>query len=263
MSFTKKLTKAALAAAFMAVGSTPLAAQIVNIESSRLHTDSARVGGQANLSFHFSDNNNRRLLTTRSALVLQLKSKNYRDLWLLLANADLSRANGEAFSNSAFLHARYNRKLGGGRWRWEVFGQLQSNRLLGIQTRLLSGAGPRLKWLGRPWANAYAGALYMYEYEAAAVAPRPIERQHRLSAYLSATLNLPRWLPGLFITTTYYQPRLDKGADFRLSHESSLEFSITARVKAIARYTFLYDAFPPAGIRSRAQVVEQGLKVAF
>lgn len=65
------------------------------------------------------------------------------------------------------------------------------------------------------------------------------------------------------VTLIFYQPRLDKAADFRLSHESSLEFSITARVKAFARYTLLYDAFPPAGIRSRAQIVEQGLKVSF
>lgn len=238
-----------------------LQGQIVNMENNRIHNDSARVAGYANLGFHYTNNNNNRLLVTRNTLMLQLKSKDYKDLWLVMGNFDLSRANDKAFTRAGFGHLRYNRKLSKS-LRWEAFSQLQHNRVLGIQNRLLLGTGTRLKInLREGKSQAYWGLSAMIEHEETAAEPAVIRRDGRWSTYLSSTIQLPPWLPGEWIMTTYYQPRMNMLSDFRVSHESSVELSLTARIRITIRYTFLYDAQPPAGISLRAQAFEQGFRL--
>lgn len=241
---------------------TALRAQVVNIENRRMHTDSVRTAGSLSLGLSFTENNGKQLFVTRNALALQSKSKSLRDIWLVLANLDVSKANGAAFSNSAFLHLRYNRKMSG-LLRWEAFTQAQYNRVLGIGSRWLTGTGPRLKLFSTGKSALYWGNLYMFEYEATTADLPIVSRQHRLSAYLSATFDLNPVLPGELITTTYYQPRFDRIADFRLSHETSLELNITKKLRATTRLYYFYDAVPPAGIASRALALEQGFRVGF
>lgn len=242
--------------------SAALRAQVVNIESRRMHTDSVRRAGSLSLGLSFTENNGKQLFVTRNALALQSKSKSLRDIWLVLANLDLSKADGAAFSNSAFLHLRYNRKMSG-LLRWEAFTQAQYNRVLGIGSRWLAGTGPRLKLFSTEKSALYWGNLYMFEYEATTANFPIISRQHRLSAYLSATFDLSPTLPGELITTTYYQPRLNRLADYRLSHETSLELNITKKLRATTRLYYFYDAVPPSGIAGRALAVEQGFRVGF
>lgn len=239
-----------------------ISAQVVNIENRRMHTDSVRVAGSASITFSFTENNNKQLLVTRNALALQLKSKTLRDLFLILGNYDLSRANGASFSNAAFLHFRYNRKLNNN-IRWEAFTQLQYNRVLGIANRSLTGTGPRWKFLTSEKTAAYFGALYMYEYEATSGAAPVVSRDHRLSNYLSASLELPKWLPGELISTTYFQPQFKSWRDYRLSHETSLELQINKKLRATTRLNYAFDAEPPQGIAKRAVALEQGFRMQF
>lgn len=248
---------------FMTLGwNMAVRAQVVNIENRRMHTDSVRTAGSLSLGMSFTENNGKQLFVTRNALALQSKSKSLRDIWLVLANLDLSKADGAAFSNSAFLHLRYNRKMSR-LLRWEAFTQAQYNRVLGIGSRWLAGTGPRLKLFSTEKSALYWGNLYMFEYETTTAASPVISRQHRLSAYLSATFDLDPALPGELITTTYFQPRLDRLADYRLSHETSLELNITKKLRATTRLYYFFDAAPPAGIAGRALALEQGFRVGF
>jgi hypothetical protein len=248
---------------FMTLGwNMAVRAQVVNIENRRMHTDSVRTAGSLSLGLSFTENNGKQLFVTRNALALQSKSKSLRDIWLVLANLDLSKADGAAFSNSAFLHLRYNRKMNR-LLRWEAFTQAQYNRVLGIGSRWLAGTGPRLKLFSTEKSALYWGNLYMFEYETTTAASPVISRQHRLSAYLSATFDLNPALPCELISTTYFQPRLDRLADYRLSHETSLELNITKKLRATTRLYYFFDAAPPAGIAGRALALEQGFRVGF
>jgi hypothetical protein len=74
--------------------------------------------------------------------VLQQKSKNLKN-YLLLANAELSKARNEAFEKAAFLHLRFNHKFSK-LLRREAFTQVQSNLPIGVKLRFLTGTGPRL-----------------------------------------------------------------------------------------------------------------------
>ena len=237
-------------------------AQVVNIENRRMHTDSVRIAGSASITFSFTENNNKQLLVTRNALSLQWKTKSLRDLFLILGNYDLSRANSTSFSNAAFLHVRYNRKISKV-LRWEAFSQLQYNRVLGIATRALTGTGPRWKFLHGKSSSAYLGTLYMLEYEETSSAVPIRSRDHRLSSYFSTSVDLPKWLPGELISTTYYQPQFGKWADFRVSHETSVELAVNKKLRATTRFNYFFDSKPPEGIARRALGVEQGFRVQF
>jgi hypothetical protein len=239
-----------------------LSGQIVNIENRRMHTDSVRTAGSASIAFSFTENNNKQLLVSRNALALQLKSKSLKDLFLILGNYDLSLADGASFSNAGFLHFRYNRKLFTS-LRWEAFTQTQYNRVLGIGTRALVGSGPRWKCFQSKGTVGYFGALYMYEYEVTSGDTPIYNRDHRLSSYLSVSMDLPKWLPGELISTTYYQPKFGEWADFRVNHETSLELQIHKKLRATTRLNYFHDQEPPQGISRSAIAVEQGFRILF
>jgi hypothetical protein len=240
----------------------PATAQIVNIEARRLHTDSVRFAGRANLSFSFSENNTRSFYTLNSDFVVQAKSKNLRHLGMLLGGQTLSRAGGQDFANALLGHARYNYKFSR-LFRMEAFQQIQKNGPLGVGLRSLTGAGPRLKLVENKTADVYFGTLYMYEYEETRYQDvSRTERQHRLSAYASFGLH---WdAAHLSLTgTTYYQPVIDHPADYRLLTENRLDLRLWRRLHLFTNLRYLFDSRPVEGVKRFATGVDQGLGIQF
>lgn len=236
-------------------------AQMVNIESQRMQTDSLRRAGHFNLSLSYQENNNAKFFTAKSALMLQYKSKSLKDIFMVIGNYDLAQGNTTDFSNSGFAHFRYTRKLNS--WlRWEAFSQVQYNKLLSVGMRWLTGTGPRFKLLGAKNAVAYFGTLYMYEYEEVTGTQPEIHRDHRLSSYLTMTFGFPK-ISGELVSTTYFQPRLNQLDDFRLMQQTQLVFNITKKFKWATGFSFLYDAFPPEGVTARAITLDQGFRLDF
>jgi hypothetical protein len=236
-------------------------AQMVNIEGQRMHTDSVRLAGNANLSFSYSETNEVRLLMLKASEAVQLKSRNFKHLWLLLSNYELSRSADLDLTNAWFAHGRYNYKVN--KWlRWEIYTQGQYNKLLGIQLRYLNGLGPRFKFLQKNAHAAYAGISYMYEYEETNESPRQFNRQHRTSNYLTITLQFKK-LPTELVSTAYFQPRIGSLEDYRIMQQSSLRISITNKLRLTAGVLYLFDSEPPAGINGRSLRIEQGVRYEF
>jgi hypothetical protein len=234
--------------------------QIINIESSRMQTDTIRKAGTLNFSLSFNENNNNQLFQVKGAGVMQFKSKSLKEVVLILASGDLSRSGGNQFTNAGFLHVRYNHKFSK-LFRWEVFQQAQYNQVLGFQFRSLTGTGPRFKWLRKDNAFSYFGALYMYEYEEPASTDNPVERSHRISTYLTFTIKVPK-IGMEVVSTTYFQPDLAERGDFRVLNESSLEFSITKKLAIRTTFSFLYDGKPVNDISPRAYNLSQGFSLS-
>lgn len=238
-----------------------LQAQVVNIETRRLHTDSIRHAGDANLSFAYTNNNGRELFTLRSNLLYQVKSKSLRDIWLIIGQYELAKSPSQQFSNALFGHLRYNRKLNN-LVRWEAFTQVQKNHPLGIYYRFLAGTGPRFKLLGKPNVGLYLGALYMHEWERTIKPAFALNRYHRLSSYISATISIPA-IKAEIITTTYYQPDLTYIADYRWANETRMDFNLTSKLRIFSRFHYLFDSRPPASILQRSLGFEQGFGLKF
>lgn len=162
---------------------------IVNVENSRIHSDTTGWKGNIGTSFSFAKNV-QQVLNINAAMHFQYKTK--KDLYLLLANYNLLKGNNQEFSNNMFYHLRYNRKLGKV-VRWEVFTQLQQNNVNNIDLRALFGTGPRFKMIESQTFRLYAAALVMFEHERDKK-PTVTYNDIRGDAYLTSTYSQIRFL---------------------------------------------------------------------
>lgn len=235
--------------------------QIVNIESRRMQTDSVRWAGAFQMALLLNSTNGKNIFTIRGNTAAQLKSRNYKHLWLGVVNYDFAKADEENFVNNFFVHFRYNYKWTS--WlRWELFLQTQANEPLGFDYRHLAGTGPRFKIILDKNNDIYLGTAVMYEREKT-IPPESMFREHfRSSSYISFDLRIPR-VNGSVTNTTYFQPLFSDFSDHRISSETRFRFMITDKWNVYTTFTYYYDSRPPANIRKSALNLEQGFGFSF
>lgn len=96
-------------------------AQIVNIESARMQTDTTGWMGGAGIRFSLSKSVSR-IFT--ADLDVHLQYKKQKALWLILANHNFLRGGSEKFVSNSLVHLRRNRNLNP--WlSWEVSTQFK------------------------------------------------------------------------------------------------------------------------------------------
>ena len=234
-------------------------AQVVNVERLRLDEQvdgySGSVAGNVDLR-----QNQRRVFTAGLKAHVQLQRDS--NTTLLVAQTGLVKASGSDFVNFAFAHLRRTQHLRTG-LAGEAFTQLQQNRVNGIASRWLIGAGLRVRLLDAPNAALYVGSLLMHEREVETNDAIAVHQNWRLSNYLAASYT-PRkaeWLS--LTTTTYYQPRLGKWADFRMASESNLQVEVTKRLALTTTFNLFYDARPPLGLERTTFALLNGFKWTF
>ena len=232
-----------------------LEAQIVNIENERIKGDKAGWAGQLGINFSMTKNESLLIATNTSA---HIQYKNERHLWLILGETGFTQIDSEDFSNFAFGHLRHNVKLN--EWlRWEAFSQAQFNKIARLDLRTLIGTGPRFKLSKSEKFRFYLGTLVMYEYEDETEGAT--HRDFRMSDYLSFTIQ-----PGdilKLIGTIYYQPKLEKIADYRISSEVTLAFKITKNLSFTSAYRLFFDSYPGLGEHDTFYAWTNGLKFSF
>src|SRR5689334_1593362 len=112
-----------------------VSAQIVNIESARMQSDTTGWMGSAGVGLSFSKSVQDIFGVYLDA---HIQYKNQKDLWLLLANYGFLEGGREKFIYNSLGHIRYNTKVNN--WlRWEAFIQMQNNLVTQIQSRFLLG----------------------------------------------------------------------------------------------------------------------------
>ncbi len=252
-------------------GFSSLSAQIVNIESRRIKTDTTGFFGGLHFSFAGSKTT-KSIVAFGAGTFLEYKPSRKkdplysRDLWLFLTDFNLVSGDQEKFSNTGFGHLRFIRKLGkdysrlGEFVRWETFTQIQYNDLTKIGTRVLFGTGPRIKLTDSEVSKFYLGIAYMYEYQEL-IDPFVILRENRMSSYFSFTL-LPEEAV-TFISTTYFQPVLSDFGDYRLSNETSLYLNITEKFAFSFSFNYNYNSSPPSEVPSSTYYFKNRLEYAF
>ncbi|MGB6152946.1 MAG: DUF481 domain-containing protein [Pricia sp.] len=214
---------------------TAVQAQLVNIESKRMHTDSVRFVLNSDLLFNYTDNNGQYILQIGANTSVQFKSKDLKSIFFLVGNANLIRSKDEDFQNSWFAHGRYNRKLSE-LLRAEAFVQSQNNQKLTITQRNLVGIGLRWKVIATETTQAYLGNSYMYEIETLDVLEEKFYN-HRNSSYLS----LNRTFAGLNLALTgtlYFQPLYRNIANHRILSQFKAEVPLTQKISLTALYNY-------------------------
>ena len=113
----------------------PAGAQIVNVESRRIQTDTTgwagSFGGNINLSKNVEQ------VFSASAFA-HLQYKNSRNLYLFLGDYSFLKGAQKKYTDNTFFHLRYNHKFSD-LVRWEVFTQLQTNKITKIDNRSSRG----------------------------------------------------------------------------------------------------------------------------
>lgn len=213
-------------------------AQVVNIESSRIQTDTLGWAGSGGAAVSITKNT-QQVITIDVEAHLQYKTK--KSLWLILGDYGFLKGGNEKFLLNSFGHLRFNHKLN--KWiRWEAFTQVQSNHIMQIRSRYLTGTGPRFKILALPKFRLYAATLAMYEHETEKTKPAVVHNNIRSSSYLSFTF-LPTDNIEL-VSTTFYQPLFNNLSDARVFNQTSFQVNATERFSMYLRWNWIYDKKP-------------------
>lgn len=215
-------------------------AQIVNVESARMQSDTVGWMGSFGAAFSITKNTNQ-IFGAYADVHTQYKTSNDQGIWMFLGNLNFLKVAKSRFVSDGMAHVRYNKKVN--EWlRWEFFGQYQNNDITQIDSRILLGTGPRFKLIKLPTFRLYAAALFMYEKEKEATSPVVKHSDVRNSSYLSFT-----WLPKDYlemISTTYFQPRLSQFNDFRILNQISFKVKATPHFSLNVKWNYLHDKFP-------------------
>ena len=228
---------------FFGLFTTPLHAQVVNIENKRIYDDTAGWSGNVEASFSAQQTKDLLYAINFKHLVQYKTRKHY-----YLIMSDLRYSGGRiVYANSGMAHARYAYRIKNGPWKWESYAQIQYNQLLLQKSRTLVGSGLRWKFYDQKESKFFAGSSVFFEYEEIqAQANDEFNRTVRWSNYLSWFINRPNFA---FTAATYYQPSLADFKDFRISGQYTYLFKLKKRIDFKFELTGFYDSKPPETVR--------------
>ncbi|MBZ9629988.1 DUF481 domain-containing protein [Salegentibacter sp. LM13S] len=235
-------------------------AQLVNIETKRLQTDSTRFVLSADFAFNHSNNDGVSVNQVNGTLTTQLKSKDLKKTYLFLGNYRLIDSDEGNLQNSWFLHTRFNYKFNQ-LLRLEAFLQGQYNQLLVVEQRNLVGAGLRMKWMNRENFSGYLGNSYMYEVEYSDRAGTT-NYNHRNSTYLSVSY-LSKSKNFSVTNTVYYQPLYKNLEDYRILEQFRLDIPLADWFKVFTIYDYYFDSKTPLNTREYTSQLQIGIGFSF
>jgi hypothetical protein len=232
-------------------------AQIINVENSRIQSDTTGWAGSAGMQLSMTKNTDEIFLVQLNAHV-QYKTK--KDLFMILGNYGFLSGGSQNLINNSFLHLRYNRKLNQ-TVRMEAFGQVLQNPVTKIDYRILYGAGPRFKLMDKPTIRMYAASLVMHEYERELNEQKTVHNDIRSSSYFSLSY-LPNKNAEL-VSTIFYQPLFTKLQDFRFLHQLKFSAKAGKNLALAFNFNYLYDSAPVSGVPRINYTVATGIEYDF
>ncbi|OBX24637.1 uncharacterized protein DUF481 [Gelidibacter algens] len=232
--------------------------QVINVETLRKKTDSAKWTGSVSLDASLIKNKNSIFKIANTA---DVQYNNKKELWLFINDLKFEKAAGESFVNKGTQHLRYNHSVTE-TIKMEAFVQAQYDAISEIDFRGLIGTGPRFKLSSNEDYRFYLGTLIMYEYEQASeVEDNKTRKDIRGSAYVSFSI-YPTESIGI-ISTSYYQPRVDALKDYRLSSTTSILFKIWENLAFKTTFIYNFDAYPVITIPKAQYELTNGLLFTF
>jgi hypothetical protein len=235
----------------------PAAAQIVNVESARMQSDTVGWMGGGGLSMTLRQST-QRIFGLNAEAHLQYKTKNDKGLWLILGNVGFLEGGSLKYISDRFAHLRYNYKLTD-LVRWEVFTQILNNVITQIHSRFLVGTGPRFKLVKNKILRLYAASLVMFEREKEITDPVVRHNDIRSSSYVSFTYTPKENIE--LISTTFYQPLFNKPSDYRILNQVTFKVKASKHFSLSVKWDFLYDSFPAGTSPTTTYNLSTGIEV--
>ena len=212
--------------------------QILNVEKRRGDVDENGWSGNLDFSLKYTEN---------TTSIFELYNKSYitykKDsvVYLLITDLKMIKSNSENLINQGVVHLRRMEEIKKApNIKSEFFSQLQFNGVQKIRQRFLLGSAARLKLVGNDTINFNFSLGGMYEYEETTV--ETFHHALRMTSYVSFNWNISqKWQLRLI---NYYQPKINKLVDYRLSNETSLSFKVSKEFSILGSFELLYDSTP-------------------
>jgi hypothetical protein len=237
------------------LSATISAQQVVHIESKRLKGDKQGYSGNIDLNINFIQNQNDIFQLNNSG---QLQYKDSTHSVLLLHNLNLTHLNENKIVNEGFQHLRYSYSVIEF-IAFEAFLQSMYNQLVNIKFRGLAGYGPRFKIIDKDSMRLFVGTMLMHEYEQETNGK--INKADRLNLFTSFGFPIKEKVH--FDMIMYYQPDVLRFHDYRLSTEAVIQFKFSKHLYFRFVQSWVYDAYPPEGVRNFFYNFRNGIRYEF
>lgn len=217
-------------------------AQLVNIESMRMHTDSVRFASKSDFSSWYSNNNGSYVFANSISSTSQFKTRNLKNIFLILGNINSIISKETKYLNSWLAHTRYNHKFN----KWfgaELFFQYGGNGILDVNERMIIGAGPRFKLIARKRMNFYLGESFMLDFERNTDLSRSFYNL-RNNFYISTTIDVIKSKVEL-INTFYWQAVYTKIGDYNVLNQLKINCPITKKFNTFILMDYFLDKITP------------------
>ena len=233
-----------------------LYSQAVNIEKKRDGEEDKNLIGKINLAVNYNKSTSSIFTAQNTSQIQYHQNKN---IYLFLTDLQMMQIDTIRYLSNGFFHFRYNHNFDNQWFIAEAFTQVQFNRIQKIQRRFLWGAGGRFVILNNEKYKIYAGLASMYEFEL--YIDNSFQDYVRMSDYLSLEL---RPTPELLIRhTSYYQPKIDKFGNFRLTNETSIEVKLLKNLALRSSFNHFYDSKPAPAVQKIFYSFNNGISYRF
>ncbi|MBS1650457.1 MAG: DUF481 domain-containing protein [Bacteroidetes bacterium] len=229
--------------------------QVINIESKRFLNDTNGFVGKAEGNFNINQNIS---VITTFGINIHAQYKLNKHRFLAISDLLFIKAGQQDYVNSGYQHIRYNYGLTKV-LVFESFIQAQYNLILKLNKRYLAGIGPRFKIYKGNKVKIFSGALYMYEYQVQNN-EQIIQFNNRISSYVSLTLDFEKVD---FVSTCFYQPKINYFDNYRFATDSSFEFQITNHFNFRVGINLLYDTRQPPGVPALTYMLKNAVGFKF
>ncbi len=240
----------------------PYTAQaIVSIDQSIAGDRQDGVSHKAHLSFSGASGN-----TVTSSLTADVLSqwRHGKHLDFLLLQHAYGKSNGATNTDRTFLHLRHRIQLQPV-WATEMFAQIGQDTFTRLSNRTLAGGGARLTVMENAGeAAVYLGMGAFYEREQLNAAAGTTDLESKLwrgNFYMVIQAQINAQL--MVSSTTYYQPSMQGGADYRLLEEASAKVQVFENIDLKLGLEYSFDSRPPQTVKSDDFRYHTGFEIQF
>jgi len=247
-------------------------AQILNVEKSRLSSDSANyfVG---NISLALNGNNQSINGDGETVSFIGLKADSdlgyisEQNTYLLLSHFNYTATSSNTINSTGYGHFRIN-FLRNNRLSYEAFAQLQYDQGRGMHVRWLTGGSVRYNFLKKEKISMYLGIGGMHEEEVWDF-PGESDDQRILSLWKSTNYVSTRVIFNEHVNLnliTYYQTGYDFDRDFfrhRINSDVNINVTITSTLAFTSNFFFSYENRPVVPISKFVYSFSNGIIFSF
>jgi hypothetical protein len=188
--------------------------------------------------------------------------------YFLVGNLETKTASNQRIQNQGFAHLRAMWKMNP-KTNWEFFLQRQFDQFIDLKFRNLAGTTIKYRFFEKQSLRDTASTFdlnistgIMYEHENYNLEPTNIDKRLlRSTNFISFDWMKKERLS--FTGVVYYQPAFANFKDFRVSAETTLEFSIVKKLFFTFQLAYKYNNMPDTDVKRYDLSLENGLRFEF